>query len=310
VVEWKWDGVRAQLLRRAGRSMLWSRGEEMIGGSFPELTGAAMSLPEGTVLDGEVLAFEAGRPLPLASLQSRLKRRSVQREFWPESPVAFMAYDLLEEDGRDLRREPLSGRRARLERLIARAGEPLLRASPGHEVRVWEEAQRLLARAREAGVGGLMIKRVDSPYVGGRERGTWWKLKTDPLRLDMALVAAQVGPVSGAGQHGGYSFAVRDGGSWVTVATAGGGLEAAEMEEVDRWVRRHTTLRKGPVRWVEPGLVFEIAFDSVQRSPRRRGGLAVLNARMVRWRRDKGPEAADALDELRAMLPEAMQGGA
>ena len=314
VVEWKWDGVRAQLLRRGGRSVLWSRGEEMIGGMFPELTAAGMSLPEGTVLDGQVLAYEGGGPLPPGSLERRLSRRGVEREFWPEVPVVFMAYDLLEEEGRDLRHEALARRRAGLEQLIARADEPLLRASPGLEVRSWEEAQRLLARARETGVTGLMIKRGDSPYLSGRERGAWWKLKVEPHRLRMTLVAAQAGRGEGRGEEPGerteYSFALREGGAWVTVARASGGLDAGEMEELGRWVRRHTTGRKGPVRMVEPGQVFEVEFESVQRSPRRRGGLAVCGPRMARWRRDLKPEAVDGLEALRALLPaEAGRGG-
>jgi len=301
-VEWKWDGIRAQLIRRAGRALLWSRGDEMISDSFPELIEAGAALPEGTVLDGEILAWENDRPLPFAELQRRINRKQVNVMLFADVPVVFLAYDLLEEHAVDLRPLPMGARRARLEALMGTITDPLLRVPPLVEVEEWPQAMALLEGSRQRRVEGLMLKRRDSPYVVGRARGAWWKLKIDPYTIDTVLVAAQPGSGRRSSVYTDYTFAVRDGEQFVTIAKAYSGLTDAEIAEVDRWVRRHTIERHGPVRVVKPELVFELAFEAIQESTRHKAGLALRFPRIAHWRRDKPVSEIDTLDSMRALL--------
>ncbi len=302
-VEWKWDGIRAQLLRRQGQCMLWSRGDELVTAAFPELVQVAADLPDGTVLDGEILAWEGDRPLPFARLQRRLNRKQVAPSFWPEVPVAYLVYDLLEADGRDVRETPQVTRRQMLEQLVpAGLGRGELRLSPILPAVDQADIERLLAEARERGVEGIMLKRGDAAYAAGRPRGTWWKLKVDPFCADMVMVAAQLGHGRRASLFTDYTFAVLEEEKLVTVTKAYSGLSDQEIREVDRWVRRNTVQRHGPVREVRPELVFELAFEGIAPSSRHCAGLALRFPRIARWRRDKRPEEADTLESLRALL--------
>lgn len=310
--EWKWDGIRAQILRRGGEVLVWSRGEELVTDQFPEVAAAAARLAPGTVLDGEILCWRDGAPLPFQSLQSRINRRVVSRRLLAEAPVVYTAYDVLELGGRDLRGEPLSTRRALLEEVVAAAGGDdggVLRVSPLVAAADWGELARLRGESRGRGVEGLMLKRRDSVYTVGRVRGAWWKWKIEPFTMDAVLVYAQKGHGRRANLFTDYTFAVWQDGALVPVAKAYSGLTDEEIRRVDAWIRRHTVERHGPVRVVEPGLVFEIAFEGIQESRRHRSGLAVRFPRMARWRTDKTPAEADTVDRLRALMGAGAESG-
>jgi DNA ligase-1 len=301
-VEWKWDGIRAQLIRRRGESFLWSRGEELLNDAFPDLIEDGSSLPDGTVLDGEVLVWRQGAALPesFALLQRRLGRRAPPAALLRDCPAAFMAYDLLESGSRDCRARPLGQRRSELERLLR--NRPL-RLSPGLELADWAALEPLRSRARQAGAEGLMLKHRESPYLAGRRRGHWWKHKLEPYRLDAVLLYAQAGRGRRANLFTDYTFGLRnDDGELVTFARAYSGLDDGEIEELDRWIRRHTVDRYGPVRAVEPVQVFELAFEGLQPSRRHRTGIAVRFPRISRWRRDKPAAEADDLATARRLL--------
>jgi len=301
--EWKWDGIRAQLVRRRDAVYLWSRGEELITPVFPEVAEAAWRLPADTVLDGELLAWEGG-VLPFAQLQRRLGRKRVGRQLRREVPVRLLAYDLLEAGGEDIRGWTQTARRARLERLLADAGAPLV-LSPLVAASDWETLGRLRREARSRRVEGLMLKRRDAPYGVGRPKGVWWKWKVAPLTLDALLLYAQPGHGRRANLYTDYTFAVRDGDSLVPVAKAYSGLDDAEIRRLDRWIRRHTVERFGPVRAVEPVQVFELAFEGIAASRRHKSGVALRFPRIARWRADLGPQDADSLEQVQAMLNEA-----
>lgn len=316
-LEWKWDGIRGQLIHRASGSSLWSRGEELINEAFPELIQLAESLPVGTVLDGEVIVWPAAqeRPDSFASLQRRLGRKAPSSALQKQCPACFIAYDLLEEAGTDLRAQPLRNRRQRLETLHSQwrlAGDdgPLtarLRLSDCQLLSHWQQLDGLRDQARGFGAEGLMLKALDSSYQVGRRRGSWWKHKLEPLRLDAVLLYAQAGSGRRANLHTDYSFGLWDGdpatgGVLVTFAKAYSGLDDSEIRELDRWIRSHTTERFGPVRAVEPLQVFELAFEGLQRSRRHKCGIAVRFPRISRWRRDKPAAEADSLARALALL--------
>ena len=301
MAEWKWDGIRAQLVRRGGATYIWSRGEELVTERFPEILAGATHLPDGTVLDGELLAFR-DQVLPFAVLQKRIGRQKLTPSILSDAPVAFMAYDLLEEGGADLRERPLSERRARLEALLDRAAAPALLASPVVEGAGWEDLARVREEARARNVEGLMLKRLSSPYRTGRRRGDWWKWKIAPFTIDAVLIYAHPGHGRRATLFTDYTFAVWDRGELVPVAKAYSGLSDAEIAELDAWVRRHTRERFGPTRAVEPVQVFELAFEGIAPSSRHRGGVAVRFPRILRWRKDKPAAEADTLDGVKALL--------
>jgi DNA ligase-1 len=301
--EWKWDGIRSQLVRRAGRTFLWSRGEELLSGRFPEVEEAAALLPDGTVLDGELLPWSGASPLPFAELQRRIGRKAVSRKILSEVPVVLVAYDLLEEGARDLRGRPLAERRERLARLLAgTASGGRLVLSPAVEAAEWTGIAAARARAREMGAEGLMLKRRASSYGVGRRRGDWWKWKVDPLSVDAVLMYAQPGSGRRAGLYTDYTFGVWDGDRLVPFAKAYSGLSDEEIRRVDAFVRRHTLEKFGPVRTVRPELVFELAFEGIQRSTRHKSGIAVRFPRIARWRVDKRAEEADTLEQVRSLL--------
>lgn len=301
IAEWKWDGIRAQLIRRAGTLASWSRGGERLDEHFPELGAALARLPCDCVLDGEILVWRDDRPQPFAALQRRLQRRKPSRRLIAELPVRFLAFDLLERAGEDLRALALIERRALLAQILEKS-PPEITLSQRLDYRDWDELATLRRRSRELGVEGIVLKRKDSPYRSGRVRGDWWKWKIEPYTVDAVLIYAAPGHGRRAGLLTDYTFAVRADEEWVPVAKAYSGLTEREIIELDRWLRRHTLQRFGPVRQVAPQWVFEIAFEGVARSTRHRAGLALRFPRILRWRRDLEPESANSLDELRALL--------
>jgi DNA ligase 1 len=310
LVEWKWDGIRAQLIRRGSEVFLWSRGEELITTRFPEITAAASNLPPGTVLDGEVLAFADGRPRPFADLQRRIGRERDVREIAGSVPVAFLAYDLLEDGGDDIRAFPLMARRQRLETLLGDHGGATdaegrafpIRISEALAASTWDELAVRREESRDRQVEGLMLKRWSSPYQTGRKRGDWWKWKIAPYTIDAVLIYAQPGSGRRASLFTDYTFGVWDSGELVPVAKAYSGLTDDEIDELDRWIRRHTIERFGPVSAVEPVHVFELGFERIAASSRHKSGVAVRFPRMLRWRRDKTPGEADTLQALMRMM--------
>jgi DNA ligase-1 len=303
LAEWKWDGIRAQLIRRQGWTFLWSRGEELITERFPEITEAARLLPDGTVLDGEILAWKDGRVLPFAQLQRRIGRKSVGRKLLADVPARYMVFDLLELGGADIRALALAERRDRLRRLLASAPcGSALALSEAVAAGSWEELARMRAASREHGVEGLMLKRLDAAYGTGRERGPWWKWKIEPYSVDAVLIYAQRGHGRRASLYTDYTFAVWSGEELVPFAKAYSGLSDEEIREVDRFVRENTLEKFGPVRRVKPELVFELAFESIGFSSRHKSGIAVRFPRIARWRRDKLPASADTLDLVRSLI--------
>ena len=310
--EWKFDGIRGQLIRRANEVFLWSRGEELIGAAFPELLAAAGCLANGTVLDGEILVWPVGsdQPAPFAQLQRRLGRKAPGRKLLAEYPAAFVAYDLLELGGDDLRQAPLSQRRSALEELLQDLPETtptpaagLLRLSPRLPLTAWEQLEPLRQQAASAAAEGLMLKGLASPYLAGRKRGHWWKHKRDPYTLDAVLLYAQSGSGRRANLFTDYTFGLWNAeGELVSFAKAYSGLNDDEITALDRWIRSHTSERFGPVRAVQPLQVFELAFEGLQRSSRHKSGIAVRFPRIARWRQDKPAAEADSLASALALL--------
>ncbi len=307
--EWKWDGIRAQIVRRRGRTLIWSRGEELLSGRFPEVEAATEWLPDGTVLDGELLAWRDGKPLPFTELQRRINRKTVGKKLLTDVPVHLLVYDCLEVDGDDVRSHSLDERRAQLELIIASlpAGASI-GLSPSLVATSWEELHLARANARDAVAEGLMLKRRSASYGVGRKVGDWYKWKVSPLTIDAVLVYAQAGHGRRAGLFTDYTFAVWDGDKLVSIAKAYSGLTDAEIRDVDRFVRQHTIEKFGPVRTVQPELVFELAFEGIQLSSRHKSGIAVRFPRIARWRKDKPASEADSLESVKALL--ASQGSA
>ncbi len=306
--EWKWDGIRSQLLRRGGKTFIWSRGGELMTGSFPEIVDAATGIPEGTVLDGEILSSRRESILPFGDLQRRLGRKNPGEKIRSEFPVVFMAFDLLEQEGKDLRGEMLTERRRKLEALAAiwpRGGSLCL--SPVLDAGTWEDLAREREKGRERQAEGLMLKRLQSPYRTGRHRGDWWKWKANPFSIDAVLIYAEPGHGRRAGLFTDYTFGVWHEGALVPVAKAYSGLTDAEIRRVDSFIRRNTLEKFGPVRSVKPELVFEIAFEGIQRSPRHKSGVAVRFPRILHLR-EKRPEEADTLETVLALLPAGRKG--
>ena len=301
LAEWKWDGIRAQLVVRSGSASVWSRGEALVSEAFPELVDAAQALPEGTVLDGEILVWLPGDsfPAPFAALQTRVNRKQPGAKLRRDAPVVFCAYDLLEHEGRDVRPEPLDRRRMLLETLMQ--PRPALRLSPTVHADSWNDVAAAREDARANRAEGLMLKRRSSSYGIGRTHGTWWKWKVDPYTIDAVLVYAQAGHGRRASLFTDYTFAVWEGDALVPIAKAYTGLSDETIRRVDAWIRAHTLERFGPVRRVESLLVFELAFEGLQISTRHKSGVAVRFPRIVRWRTDKAVEEADTLETLRAL---------
>jgi DNA ligase-1 len=308
-VEWKYDGMRAQLVSRGGQNWLWSRGEDLITERFPEL--AALNLPDGVVIDGEILIWHGGHaPAPFAALQKRMGRKQVSARLLGELPAVLVAYDLLELDGRDLRESPQAERRALLEQLVAsQQRAPQLKLSPLIAADSWEQLAVIRAESRERGVEGMMLKARDARYGVGRTKsvGTWWKWKIDPYSIDAVLIYAQSGHGRRASLYTDYTFAVWEDDSegerkLVPFAKAYSGLTDAEIAQVDQAIRKTTIEKFGPVRSVTPSMVFEIGFEGIASSPRHKSGIAVRFPRILRRREDKSIDEADTLESLKSLL--------
>ena len=319
--EWKWDGIRAQLIRRRGETFLWSRGEDLIGPRFPEIVAEAESLPGGTVLDGEILPWSSpwrgDGVMPFAELQRRIGRKTVGKKLLAEVPCLFLAYDLLEHGGEDVRELPMAERRERLETLVAdharaRTAPTLATADDPDDTRLrvsellrgpdWEALGELRSNSRSRLVEGIMLKRLDSPYGTGRKRGLWWKWKIEPHTIDAVMLYAQAGHGRRSNLHTDYTFGVWQDGELVPFAKAYSGLDDAEINTLDKWIRRNTVERFGPVRSVVLEQVFELAFEGIQLSTRHKSGVAVRFPRILRWRHDLAPQDADSLDDVKALI--------
>jgi DNA ligase-1 len=303
--EWKWDGIRGQLIIRQGRAFLWSRGEELITDRFPEFAQIPDFIPDGCVFDGEVLAWDhaADAPQSFNALQKRIGRKTVPKKLLSEAPAMLYTYDLLEYQGVDLRSSSYEDRRAQLKTLLDAAPKSLpLRLSDNVPFKTWDDlaTQRETSRARHA--EGFMLKKAASPYLAGRKKGDWWKWKVDPLSIDAVMIYAQSGHGRRANLFTDYTFAVWHGDDLVPFTKAYSGLTDAEFRAITAWVKKNTREKFGPVRSVTPTHVFEIAFEGIQASSRHKSGIALRFPRMARWRKDKPASEANTLDDLNELL--------
>lgn len=301
--EWKWDGIRAQVIKRADAVYFWSRGEELLNEQFPDLCEALSGLPNGTVLDGELLCVENGQILSFNALQQRLGRKKPSKKMQQSMPVALMAYDLLEFERQDLRSHPLHQRRQQLEQLLAEHVSPALLLSESLVFEDWQQLTDFREQGRAQLAEGLMLKRLEAPYEQGRKKGSWWKWKVAPLSIDAVLLYAQKGHGRRANLFTDYTFALWEGTQLVTFAKAYSGLTDKEIKAVDTFIKANTLEKFGPVRTVKPELVFEIAFEGLQPSNRHKAGVAVRFPRILRWRHDKTADQANHLVDLKALLP-------
>ena len=303
--EWKWDGIRSQLIKRDGKIFIWSRGEDLATDKFPELHPFLNALPDGTVLDGELLSFTNGQPMPFNVLQTRIGRKNLNKKILEESPVAVIAYDCLEYKGEDIRYKTQTERREILEALQAETPFPeMFHISALISFNTWDGLAEIRTNSRAMIAEGIMLKRKSAHYQVGRRRGDWWKWKIDPLSVDAVMIYAQKGHGRRADLYTDYTFAVWDGDKLVPFAKAYSGLTDQEINKVDNFVKRNTIEKFGPVRTVKPELVFEIGFEGINKSTRHKSGIALRFPRILRWRHDKPKEEADTIDSLKALLGE------
>jgi DNA ligase 1 len=300
--EWKWDGIRGQMIKRNNELFVWSRGEELMTDKFPEYHVLKDILPEGIVLDGEIIPSIEKKPLPFALLQTRIGRKNITKKHLQETPVTFFVYDILELDGKDYRDTPLQQRRDMLEKIVTETNHPALIISPVIEFTEWQQLAGIRSASRDMGAEGLMLKRKASVYQTGRKRGDWWKWKIDPLVIDCVMIYAQKGHGRRSNLYTDYTFAVKDGDKLVTFTKAYSGLTDKEFAQVDNFVKRNSIEKFGPVRTVKPVLVFEIAFEGIAASARHKSGVALRFPRINRWRKDKTPEEINTLEDLKKML--------
>ncbi|MFL6375033.1 MAG: ATP-dependent DNA ligase [Pyrinomonadaceae bacterium] len=303
--EWKWDGIRAQVIKRGGHVFIWSRGEDLMTERFPEIEQAARHLPDGTVLDGEILPWRENHVLAFLELQRRIGRKNLSSKILSEVPVVLQCYDILEYEGKDVRTFDFRARREFLEQTLSElpdGSREVIFATTPIEAADWQHLAEKRDESRSLGVEGFMLKHRHSPYRVGRHRGDWWKWKIDPLTVDCVMIYAQKGNGKRANLFTDYTFGVWKGDELVPFAKAYSGLTDAEIRKVDRWVRDNTLETFGPVRAVKPELVFELAFEAIQPSSRHKSGIAVRFPRIARWRDDKKPEDADSLETIKEML--------
>jgi DNA ligase-1 len=307
--EWKWDGIRGQIIKRNKEIFVWSRGEELMTEKFPEYQLLKNVLPDGTAIDGEIIVLSEKNsdnidfmPMPFAALQTRIGRKNISKKQLTEAPVSFIGYDLLELNHEDYREHTMSERRKALEKLIKEISLPVLKLSPVIEANNWDELTSIREKSREVGSEGIMLKRKNSIYQVGRKRGDWWKWKVDPLVIDAVMVYAQKGHGRRSNLYTDYTFAVKDGDKLSTFAKAYSGLTDEEFAQVDNFVKRNSIEKFGPVRTVKPELVFEIAFEGIAASSRHKSGVALRFPRINRWRKDKKADEINTIDDLKKML--------
>jgi DNA ligase-1 len=300
--EWKWDGIRGQIIKRNDQLFVWSRGEDLITDKFPEYSILQSKLENGTVIDGEILPYKDGQVLNFNVLQTRIGRKNITKKNLQEAPVGFFAYDLLELNGEDIRHWALAERRAALETLVNSLQLPWLQLSPIVTFTNWDELTTIREQSRSLNSEGLMLKRRASAYQVGRKRGDWWKWKIDPLTIDAVMVYAQKGAGRRSNLYTDYTFAVKDGDKLVPFTKAYSGLTDKEFAQVDSFVKKNSLEKFGPVRTVKPELVFEIAFEGIAASNRHKSGVALRFPRISRWRTDKLPNDINTLEDLKKML--------
>ncbi|MEO5998054.1 MAG: ATP-dependent DNA ligase [Chitinophagaceae bacterium] len=300
--EWKWDGIRGQLIKRNNEIFVWSRGEELMTDKFPEYHMLKEILPDGLVLDGEIIPSRDGKPLPFALLQTRIGRKNITKKQLQEAPICFFAYDLMEYGGEDWRAKTMLERRVKLEEIVKAVKHSSILLSPVIEFNSWDELASTRIKAREMNSEGLMLKRKNSMYQVGRKRGDWWKWKIDPLTIDAVMIYAQKGSGRRSNLYTDYTFAVKDGDKLVPFTKAYSGLTDVEFGQVDSFVKRNSIEKFGPVRTVKPELVFEIAFEGIAVSSRHKSGVALRFPRISRWRKDKKPDEINTIEDLKGML--------
>ncbi len=300
--EWKWDGIRGQLIKRNNELFVWSRGEELMTDKFPEYFILKDLLPDGVVIDGEIIPVVDGKPLPFSVLQTRIGRKNIGKKQLLDAPICFFAYDLLEYNMEDMRNLPLQERRKILEEIVLPIKNKSIQISEIINFNSWEKLGEIRTHSREMNSEGIMLKRKNSDYKVGRKRGDWWKWKIDPLTIDCVMVYAQKGSGRRSNLYTDYTFAVKDGDQLVTFTKAYSGLTDKEFAQVDNFVKRNSIEKFGPVRTVKPELVFEIAFEGIAASNRHKSGVALRFPRMSRWRKDKTVDEINTIEDLKAML--------
>ncbi len=310
--EWKWDGIRGQIIKRKGELFVWSRGEELMTEKFPEYQLVHDWLPDGICIDGEIITLTTSTeelpmdmgflPMPFASLQTRIGRKTINKKQLKEAPVGFIAYDLIEYNGQDIRQSPLHERRKLLEELFAFVHPPHFVLSPIIQYNTWEQLAKVRSHSRDVHAEGLMLKHKNSVYKVGRKTGDWWKWKVEPLTIDCVMIYAQKGHGRRSNLYTDYTFAVKDGEKLVAFTKAYSGLTDKEFAQVDAFVKKNSIEKFGPVRTVKPELVFEIAFEGIAASNRHKSGVALRFPRMLRWRHDKKPDDINTLEDLKKML--------
>lgn len=301
--EWKWDGIRGQIVKRNGELFIWSRGEELVTEQFPELHFLRDKLADGTVIDGEILSLKDGKVQSFNTLQQRLNRKTINKNQLENAPIGFYAYDLLEFEGVDYRNQSLKVRRENLEKIVhSLTDQETLLLSPSIIFQSWKELAELRESARSLNSEGIMLKKLDSPFHSGRKRGDWWKWKINPYTVDTVMIYAQKGSGRRANFYTDYTFAVKDGEKLVTIAKAYSGLTDKEIKEVNSYVNKNAIEKFGPVRTVKPELVFEIAFEGIAESKRHKAGIALRFPRIARWRKDKKTDEINTLEDLKQLL--------
>lgn len=300
--EYKWDGIRGQLIKREDEIHIWSRGEELVTAQFPEITEALHQWKGNFVLDGEILAVRDGGVLNFSELQKRINRKTIPKSLREEVPISVYLYDIVELDGIDLRDKPLNYRRTLLEQCYAANPQGALELSPLIHAADWSALQDIQANSREVNSEGLMLKKKDSAYHAGRKKGDWWKWKVNPMSIDAVLIYAQKGSGRRSAHYTDYTFAVKDDDQLVTIAKAYSGLTDKEILEVSRFVKQNSLEKFGPVRTVKPELVFEIAFEGIGYSKRHKSGVALRFPRILRWRKDKTAAEIDSLEDIKKLI--------
>lgn len=300
--EYKWDGIRGQMVKRNNKIFIWSRGEELVTEQFPELVEVLEQVPQNFVIDGEILPLKDGNVLLFNDLQKRLNRKNITKKLLEEVPIGCYFYDCMEFDGKDIREKPLEYRRNKLKEIILPITSSIIQLSESIEFNTWNNLADFRERARSINAEGLMLKQKLSPYHVGRKKGDWWKWKVDPLTIDAVLIYAQRGSGRRSGYYTDYTFGVKDGEKLVTIAKAYSGLKDKEIQEVSRFVRKNEIEKFGPVRTVKPELVFEIAFEGIALSNRHKSGVALRFPRILRWRKDKTVEDIDTIESVKNLI--------
>jgi DNA ligase-1 len=302
LIEYKWDGIRGQIIRRNDEVFIWSRGEELITEQFPEIAEVVQQMKGNFVIDGEILAVKDNKVLNFNELQKRLNRKTLTKKMLSEIPIQVFAYDILELENTDLREKPIAARRAMLEELLLNEKPENIQLSQSIDFENWTDLNRIRENSRDINSEGLMLKQKNSFYHSGRKKGDWWKWKINPLTIDAVLIYAQKGSGRRSAYYTDYTFAVKNGDALVTIAKAYSGLTDKEIMEVSRFVNKNAIEKFGPVRTVKAELVFEIAFEGIGFSNRHKSGVALRFPRILRWRKDKTVNEIDDLEEIKKLI--------